>query len=194
MSAGQRDPAIGSSLRLAPGGIGTWRVYGKSRTATATVQFSPRGGTTGDARRHGRPGSGRQLRQRRHDRAFLATCCTAATTCRIAHQASSATVLPGHYACRFLRLRHARVERPVLLPPRIRRVPQQLTHHIDVFDLDAQHIVALGSRNNAVWGGGAGFNWDKTPAATPSVQPGRHGYPLLTCSPRRVALVPDASV
>ncbi len=43
-----------------------------------------------------------------------------------------------------------------------RRVPLQLTHHVDVFDLDAQHTARRGSRHEIVWGGGLRINRDGT--------------------------------
>ena len=39
-----------------------------------------------------------------------------------------------------------------------RRVPQQLTHDVDVYDLDAQQTVTLGGRHEVVWGGGVRVN------------------------------------
>ena len=43
-----------------------------------------------------------------------------------------------------------------------RRVPNQLTHHIDVFDVDAQHAITPTPRHNVVWGGGVRINADGT--------------------------------
>jgi iron complex outermembrane receptor protein len=46
-----------------------------------------------------------------------------------------------------------------------RRVPRQLTHHVDVFDVDAQHALRWGSRHEIVWGGGVRVNKDGTRAS-----------------------------
>lgn len=43
-----------------------------------------------------------------------------------------------------------------------RRVPRQLTHHIDVFDADVQHTWTGHRRHNVVWGGGFRVNRDVT--------------------------------
>jgi iron complex outermembrane recepter protein len=74
-----------------------------------------------------------------------------------------------------------------------RRVPEQLTHHIDIFDLDAQHTVAVGTRHNAVWGGGLRVNWDKTHgSATIGFNPDSRTYPLFNVFAQdEFALVPE---
>lgn len=43
-----------------------------------------------------------------------------------------------------------------------RRVPAQLTHTIDVFDVDVQHAASFGTRHRVVWGGGVRVNRDRT--------------------------------
>jgi iron complex outermembrane recepter protein len=40
--------------------------------------------------------------------------------------------------------------------------PNQLTHHIDIIDVDAQHSTTLHNRHSIVWGGGVRANWDVT--------------------------------
>ena len=60
-----------------------------------------------------------------------------------------------------------------------RRVPQQLTHHVDVYDVDAQHTMTLARRHEVVWGGGLRVNRDNTHAtATLSFSPPRRVYPV----------------
>jgi iron complex outermembrane recepter protein len=44
----------------------------------------------------------------------------------------------------------------------MRHAPGQLTHHIDIFDIDAQHAATVGRRHSIVWGGGVRVNWDDT--------------------------------
>src|SRR5690606_38385480 len=41
-----------------------------------------------------------------------------------------------------------------------RRIPDQLTHDIDIFDIDAQHALDVGTRHAIVWGVGARGNSD----------------------------------
>jgi iron complex outermembrane receptor protein len=43
-----------------------------------------------------------------------------------------------------------------------RRIPGQLTHAIDVVDLDVQHATTWGDRHDIVWGGGVRRSWDET--------------------------------
>jgi iron complex outermembrane recepter protein len=50
--------------------------------------------------------------------------------------------------------------------------PLQLTHHIDIVDVDAQHSVTVRNRHSIVWGGGVRVNWDQT-----------HGTPALRFDP-----------
>ncbi|HZJ31446.1 MAG TPA: TonB-dependent receptor, partial [Vicinamibacterales bacterium] len=73
-----------------------------------------------------------------------------------------------------------------------RQIPQQLTHHIDVFDLDAQHIRTFGRRHDVVWGAGARVNRDKTYAsATLSFTPPDRVYPVANVFAQDdIALIP----
>ena len=60
-----------------------------------------------------------------------------------------------------------------------RRVPQQLTHHIDVFDVDAQQTLRIGGRHDIVWGAGARVNRDGTDgSATLAFDPIDRVYPV----------------
>lgn len=60
-----------------------------------------------------------------------------------------------------------------------RRVPQQLTHHIDVFDLDAQQTLRIGGRHDIVWGAGGRVNRDGTEgSATLAFDPLNRTYPV----------------
>jgi iron complex outermembrane recepter protein len=57
-----------------------------------------------------------------------------------------------------------------------RRVPRQLTHTIDVFDIDAQHSGSWG-RHRVVWGGGLRANVDRTePSAVLAFDPADRIY------------------
>ena len=74
-----------------------------------------------------------------------------------------------------------------------RRVPQQLTHHIDVFDIDGQHTITIGRQHDVVWGGGVRVNRDKThPSATLSFSPVSRVYPVANVFAQDdIALVAD---
>jgi len=60
-----------------------------------------------------------------------------------------------------------------------RRVPRQLTHHIDIFDIDAQQRIRIAERHDVVWGGGARVNRDGTHgSATLFFDPADRVYPV----------------
>jgi iron complex outermembrane receptor protein len=62
-----------------------------------------------------------------------------------------------------------------------RRVPRQLTHHIDVFDADVQHTWTALPRNTLVWGGGFRVNTDKTHgSAVLRFDPAERRYPVAS--------------
>ena len=62
-----------------------------------------------------------------------------------------------------------------------RRVPLQLTHHIDVFDLDLQHTWMAHPRHNLVWGAGFRVNNDKTHgSAVLRFDPSERTYPVAS--------------
>jgi iron complex outermembrane recepter protein len=162
VSAGTEDRAIAEARYGGASGIGTWRVYGKVADRDSQ-QFST-GGDSGDQRRHGQAG----FRIDSPDGAGM-------TWALLGHVLHSRDHLPDRAPGEFTDIAlQARMSLPSSATSRVdvqsyyrreyRRIPQQLTHHIDVFDLDAQHNVALGARNTAVWGGGARVNWDKTHA------------------------------
>ena len=78
-----------------------------------------------------------------------------------------------------------------------RRVPLQLTHHIDIVDLDAQQAVTLAREHAIVWGGGVRVNDDATfGSATFSFNPAARTYPVanvfvqdeFTVVPRRLTV------
>ena len=170
VSAGSEDRAI-AEIRYGGSGLGTtWRVYGKFGDRDSQ-QFST-GGASGDGRRRGQAGfrvdggtpSGSNwmlLGNALHSRDELADRA------------------PGEFTDMSLQGRwsiptsvSSRVDIQSFYRREYRRVPRQLTHHIDVFDLDAQHGATLGTRHNAVWGAGVRANWDTT-----------HGSPVLRFTP-----------
>jgi iron complex outermembrane recepter protein len=61
-----------------------------------------------------------------------------------------------------------------------RRVPRQLTHYIDIVDVDAQHLLTWARRHDIVWGGGARVNNDEThPSAVLAFDPRGRTYSVL---------------
>ena len=58
-------------------------------------------------------------------------------------------------------------------------MPLQLTHHIDIVDVDAQHTTTLGARHHVVWGAGVRVNRDGTEgSATLAFDPVNRVYPV----------------
>jgi iron complex outermembrane receptor protein len=74
-----------------------------------------------------------------------------------------------------------------------RRVPLQLTHHIDVFDVDLQQTWTGHPRHQVVWGGGARVNVDATHgSAVLRFEPAERTYSVLSLFAQdQVAVVPD---
>ena len=73
-----------------------------------------------------------------------------------------------------------------------RRVPAQLTHDINVFDLDLQHATSFGTRHRVVWGGGVRVNRDRTEGSDVlRFEPERRTYSVSSLFAQdQMALVP----
>ena len=73
-----------------------------------------------------------------------------------------------------------------------RRVPQQLTHHIDIVDVDAQHTASC-TAATTVWGAGLRVNRDNTHGSPPlSFDPVKRVYPVSNVFAQDdIAVVPD---
>jgi iron complex outermembrane receptor protein len=171
VSAGNEDRAI---LEARYGGStpagATWRVYGK--LADRDDQLFSTGVPSGDARRRGQAGfridggdaagtSWMLLGNAFHSRDELAGRSPAEFTdlslqgkWSLGTSATSRLDVQSYYRREY------------------RRVPLQLTHHIDVIDLDVQQAQAAGARHNVVWGGGVRVNRDNS-----------HGGPALRLNP-----------
>jgi iron complex outermembrane recepter protein len=159
MSAGNEDRTI-VEARYGGGAAATWRVYGK--LADRGEQRFSTGGPAGDARRRGQAG----FRIDGGNRA-------ATNWMLLGNAFHSRDEFPdrpdGEFTNLSLQGRWSAAASPTsrvtvqsYYRREYRRVPQQLTHHIDVADLDAQHAIAVGRRHNVVWGGGFRINQDKT--------------------------------
>jgi iron complex outermembrane receptor protein len=73
-----------------------------------------------------------------------------------------------------------------------RRVPQQLTHYIDTFDLDLQHALTMAGRHRVVWGSRYRVNDDQTYAGTVSFDPAARTYSVWNAFAQdEIALRPD---
>ena len=191
VSAGNEDRAIAEARYGGASAVATWRIYGK--VADRDSQRFSIGGDSGDPRRRGQAG----FRIDSADGGGISWML-------LGNALHSREELPDRAAAEFSDMSfQGRLSLPASATSRVdvqsyyrreyRRVPQQLTHHIDIFDLDAQHTFAAGPRHNAVWGGGTRVNWDKTHGSdTIRFTPGSRTYPLFNVFVQdEFALVPE---
>ncbi len=176
VTAGREDPLIAEARYGRVTDSLAWRAYAKA--AARDDQVFASGASSGDGRRRGQIG----FRIDGGD--------PSASTWMVKGDAfNSRDDLPDRPAGGFTELGlHGRWSLP-LATSRLdiqsyyrresRRIPQQLTHHIDVFDVDAQQTLTLAARHELVWGAGARVNRDGTHAsATLSFTPPDRVYPV----------------
>lgn len=73
-----------------------------------------------------------------------------------------------------------------------RRVPRQLTHHVDTADIDFQHAVGWRTRHRLVWGAGFRVNVDQSYGGTVAFEPAARTYSLFSVFAQdEIALQPD---
>ena len=191
VSAGNEDRAIAEARYGGGSDVATWRVYGK--VADRDSQRFSTGSDSADPRRRGQAGF-------RIDSADGG----GVTWMLLGNALLSRDEMPDRAPAEFSDMSfQGRLSLPASATSRLdvqsyyrreyRRVPQQLTHHIDVFDLDAQHTFAVGTRHNAVWGGGTRVNWDKTHgSAGVRFNPDSRTYPVFSVFAQdEFALVPE---
>jgi iron complex outermembrane receptor protein len=190
ITSGNEDPAIVEARHGGGSGDLGWRAYGKF--ARRDDQKLARGASAGDAVNRGRVGfrldggaqSGTTWMLKGdlfHSQfGFLdrpnGEFTDASLHASAAHQIGRGSVVSG--AAYYRR--------------EYRRVPQQLTHHIDVFDVDLQHAWTRHPRHNVVWGAGLRLNSDTTHAsAVLRFDPAERTYGLLSAFAQdEVMLVP----
>ena len=169
LSTGNEERGIVEARYGGGAGDVSWRLFGK--IADTDAQTFASGASSGDASRRGQAGF-------RLDGGTME-----ATNWRLSGTAfHSREELPDRRPSEFTDLAlQGRVSHPLSPASRVdvqsyyrreyRRVPQQLTHHLETIDVDAQQSYARG-RHNAVWGAGYRINWD-----------GTHGSPALQFTP-----------
>jgi iron complex outermembrane recepter protein len=191
VSSGNEDPLITAVRHGGTAGTLTWRAYGKF--AGRDAQRFASGGDTGDPRRRGQAGfrldggaddgviwllkgDAFLSRDRFPDR-------PAGEFNELDLQGRWSIPAPGS----------SRVEIQSYYRREYRRVPRQLTHHIDVFDVDAQHAGVWARRHEVVWGGGARINRDGTTgSAALAFDPEDRTYDVLNVFAQDdIAIVPD---
>jgi iron complex outermembrane receptor protein len=176
VAAGPEDPLIAEARYGSAAGTTTWRAYAK--VAGRDQQRFASGIASGDARRRGQIGfridGGRP---------------SASSWMLKGDAFQSRDDLADRPAAEFTELdlqgrwsapvRASRIDVQTYYRREYRRVPLQLTHHVDVFDVDAQHTTMLGGRHQVVWGAGIRVNSDQTYAsATLSFDPVNRVYPV----------------
>jgi iron complex outermembrane recepter protein len=190
LSAGNEDRTIAEVRYGGGNGNTAWRLYGKY--ADRDNQQLESGGGSGDRRRRGQAGF------RLEGGAAASTAWSLQANAFHSHDE-----LPDRAAGEFSDLSlQGRVETPLSTWSRIavqsyyrreyRRVPAQLTHSIDVFDVDAQQAIAAGDRHNVVWGGGYRRNSDEThPGPGLRFVPAARRYPVANVFAQdEVAVIP----
>lgn len=190
LSAGNEDRGIVEARYGGGGGGAAWRIYGK--LADRDAQRLSSGASSGDARRRGQAGF------------RIDGGAPAAASWRLSGDLfHSRDNLPDRPDGEFTDLNvMGRWSRPTSARARLtvqsyyrreyRRVPRQLTHRIDVFDVDAQQTLRAGSRHDVVWGGGARVNRDATGgSAVLRFEPASRDYAVLNAFVQdEIALVP----
>jgi iron complex outermembrane receptor protein len=172
LGPGTEDRALGEVRYGGAAGNATYRVYGKY--ANRDDQIVNTGAPAGDSRRRGQAGL-------RIDGGRM-NASTWMVKGDAFHSSDSFFDRPdGEFTELALQ---GRWSRPISPTSRIdvqsyyrreyRRVPSQLTHHVDTIDIDFQHAFTPHSRHNLVWGGGHRVSRD-----------GTQGSPVLSFDPER---------
>lgn len=190
VAAGAEDPLIAEARYGGARGTAAWRAYAK--VAARSDQRMANGAPSGDARRRGQIGF-------RVDAGG-----PAGSTWLLKGDAfHSRDDLPDRPAGEFTELAlqgrwsvpvgRSRLDLQSYYRREYRRVPQQLAHHVDIVDVDAQHTMTVQRRHHIVWGAGIRVNRDNTHgSATLSFDPVRRVYPVSNVFAQDdIAFVPD---
>jgi iron complex outermembrane receptor protein len=169
VDAGNEDSSILQARYGGRSGVTTWRAYGKF--AVRDAQRFASGLPSGDERRRGQAGF--RLDSTVGESAWLLEGDAFHSRDELPDRA------PGEFTHLALQTRWSRalsgasrVDVQSYYRREYRRIPAQLTHHVDVFDVDVQHATDWGTRHDIVWGGGLRVNRDET-----------HGSPAIQFEP-----------
>jgi iron complex outermembrane recepter protein len=177
VSGGPQDRGLVEVRHGADSGVGAWRVYGKY--ADRASQRLTTGVPAGDGRHRGQVGFRIDGGADAASRWMLKGDAF--------HSRDSFPQRPdGEFTDLALQGRWARglgtssrLEVQSYYRREYRRVPDQLTHAIDTFDVDAQHTFTAGARHAVVWGAGVRVNADRSYAGQAiGFDPARRTYAL----------------
>ena len=190
LAAGREDPVIAEARYGGAADALAWRVYGKF--AARDDQSFASGASSGDGRRRGQIGFRIDGGDPARSTWLLKADAFHSRDDLVDRAAGEFTELDlqGRWS---VPVGASRVDIQSYYRREYRRVPQQLTHHIDVYDVDAQQTVTLGRRHEVVWGAGVRVNRDTTYAsATLSFTPPDRVYPVRSVFAQDdIAVVPE---
>jgi iron complex outermembrane receptor protein len=190
VAAGREDPVIAEARYGGGADALTWRVYGKF--AARDDQSFASGASSGDGRRRGQIGFRIDGGDPARSTWLLKADAFHSRDDLVDRAAGEFTELDlqGRWS---VPVGGSRVDIQSYYRREYRRIPQQLTHHIDVYDVDAQQTVALGRRHEVVWGAGVRVNRDTTHAsATLSFTPPDRVYPVRSVFAQDdIAVIPE---
>ena len=162
-TSGNEDPGIAQVRYGARAGSATWRAYGK--LAVRDAQHFTTGQSAGDGIR--REQAGFRLDSAAGGAAWLLQGDAFHSRDDLSDRR------PGEFTHLALQGRWSRgftggsrLDVQSYYRREYRRIPLQLTHEVDVLDIDLQHNTRWRTRHEIVWGGGVRANWDRTEGST----------------------------
>jgi iron complex outermembrane receptor protein len=190
VAAGTEDPLIADVRYGGASGVLSWRAYAK--VAARDDQRLASGASAGDARRRGQIGFRLDGDGPSASTWLLKGDAFHSRDDLLDRPAGEFTelALQGRWS---IPLAGSRLDVQSYYRREYRRVPQQLTHHIDIVDVDAQHAGTVHRRHHLVWGAGFRINRDLTHAsATLSFEPASRVYALTSVFAQDdIAVLPD---
>jgi len=177
LATGNEDPLIAEARYGGALGSRTWRGYAK--IAARDDQLFANGLSSGDGRRRGQVGFRIDGGDEPSHATWLLKGDAFHSRDDLPDRAAGAFTeldLQGRYS---VPVSGSRIEIQSYYRREYRQIPQQLTHYIDIFDLDAQHSATVARQHEIVWGAGVRVNRDKTYAsATLAFAPPSRVYPV----------------
>jgi iron complex outermembrane receptor protein len=176
LAAGNEDPLIAEARYGGATTAFTWRAYAK--VAARAAQRLATGASSDDARRRGQLGFRLDGGDTDGTTWLLKGDAFHSRDDLIDRAPGEFTELDLHGRWSFP-VGRSRVDLQSYYRREYRRVPQQLTHHIDIVDIDMQQRMTVAGRHDVIWGAAARLNRDGTHgSATLSFDPVNRVYPV----------------